>query len=282
MLDQVLSQISRNLWNLRPEALRERDARLLERILWDAMLEQQEASRRKVYFEAFVDIVPERRRPRSGISRVVGGERRRRPATVGERPHRHRANTCSQAAGRADVIVETQIARTENPDNVRKLRFIAPSLSADPRVRDTFFESLADETNGQTESWVLDALANLHHPSEIADPRNTCWRVSSYWAKSRRPATSSSRSAGLMRHSATIVPVAASAGAQCGSFLAERPNYNQQLRMKIEQSAHMLFRANALLAESGDPTTLYEAAPMSDFLLLLLRYRPVSGSAPRR
>ena len=36
-------------------------------------------------------------------------------------------------------------------------------MSADPAVRDAFFASLSDESNREMDSWVLDALANLHH-----------------------------------------------------------------------------------------------------------------------
>ena len=66
-------------------------------------------------------------------------------------------------------MLSLQMARTTNPDNARKLAFIAPSLSADAEVRDEFFASLADPANRETENWVLIAIANLHHPLRIAD-----------------------------------------------------------------------------------------------------------------
>ena len=72
----------------------------------------------------------------------------------------------------AETIFAAQLARTENPDNRRKLEFIAPSLSADESVRDAFFASLAEARQREVEPWVLDALENLHHPLRIAQSEN--------------------------------------------------------------------------------------------------------------
>jgi len=41
---------------------------------------------------------------------------------------------------------------------------VRPALSADPTVRDRFFEGLKDAANRRREPWVLEAVAYLHHP----------------------------------------------------------------------------------------------------------------------
>ena len=64
--------------------------------------------------------------------------------------------------------LERQLAAVESPDNRRRLLFIAPSLAAERERRDAFFAALARPENRETESWVLDALANLHHPDRRA------------------------------------------------------------------------------------------------------------------
>jgi len=239
-----LAQISRIFWNLRPEPLRERDAKLLERVLWESMLAREEASQRKVYFEAYVEIAFTREALEQAYQ-VWSGEIEIDNLPLSENDLINVAQSLAvKMPDRADRIVETQIERTENPDSVRKLRFIAPSLSPESEVRNQFFESLADEHNRQTESWVLDALANLHHPLRIDESEE--YLLPSLELLSEIQATGDiffpkrwlDETLGNHRSSFAVLTVR--------NFLAERPEYNEQLRMKILQSAHQLFRANDL------------------------------------
>jgi aminopeptidase N len=64
----------------------------------------------------------------------------------------------------AEAILESQAERIENPDRSARFAFVRPSLSADPAVREIFFESLRDPANREREPWVLSGLGNLHHP----------------------------------------------------------------------------------------------------------------------
>jgi aminopeptidase N len=138
------------------------------------------------------------------------------------------------------------LADTKNPDNVRKLEFIAPSLSADVDERDRFFASLAEEANRETETWVLDALANLHHPLrragaepyilpalELLEEIQVTGDIffPKRWLDETLANHRSDEAVRIVR-----------------SFLNENPDYNEQLRMKILQSADMLFRANMILS----------------------------------
>ncbi len=61
-------------------------------------------------------------------------------------------------------ILETQLARIENPDRKARFQFVMPSLSADPAVREQWFVSLRDVNNRRREPWVLEGLGYLHHP----------------------------------------------------------------------------------------------------------------------
>jgi len=249
VLDQVLTQISRIFWNLRPVELRERDARLLERILWESMLAQDDTSRRKVYFEAFVDIAFTAEACERAY-RVWSGEDDIENLPLSENDLIDITRLLAvKMPERADAMINLQLARTENPDNKRKLKFIAPSLSPEPAVRDAFFLSLADEQNRQTESWVLDALANLHHPLRTGYSEK--YLLPSLELLDEIQATGDiffpkgwlDETLGNYRSSSAVATVR--------TFLDERPDYNQQLRMKILQSAHMLFRANELTGESS-------------------------------
>ncbi len=61
-------------------------------------------------------------------------------------------------------ILAEQLKRIKNPDRIKRFEFIIPALSADVKVRDQFFKSLADRANRGKESNVLAALNYLHHP----------------------------------------------------------------------------------------------------------------------
>ena len=68
----------------------------------------------------------------------------------------------------SDGILAEQIARTQNPDRKAQMEFVRPALSADEKTRDAFFDSLKDVKNRRRETWVLEAVAYLHHPLRAA------------------------------------------------------------------------------------------------------------------
>ena len=68
----------------------------------------------------------------------------------------------------SDEILAEQIARTQNPDRKAQMAFVRPALSPDEKVRDTFFEALKEVRNRRRETWVLEAVAYLHHPLRAA------------------------------------------------------------------------------------------------------------------
>jgi aminopeptidase N len=250
ILNLALTQMQNTYWLFLPIQDRDSSAATLEQALWDSMLTSDEPSIRKVFFEAFSDvaITPD------ALARLQGvwsGEMQvdRLPLSENDLIQITRA-LAIKLPGQASDILGFQMARTENPDNLRKLQFTLPSLSADPKVRDAFFESLADEANRSTESWVLDALRNLHHPLRTARSERYIQpglelleeiQVTGdiFFPKRWLNAT-------LTNYRTT------SAVETVNEFLAERPDYNEQLRMKILQSAHILFRANAIAtAQAG-------------------------------
>jgi aminopeptidase N len=246
LLDLAIAQLSRIFWQFLPADVRAGKAPLVERVLWDSMLERPDPGLRKVYFRAFVDLAMSA----EAVARahaVWSGQLDIADLPLAENDLIDLLQLLAiKLPADAEDLLATQVARTENPDNLRKLQFIAPSLSPDTAVRDRFFASLADESNRQTESWVLAALANLHHPLRIAD--------SERYIRSSLELLQEIQVTGdiffpkrwldetLRFHRSRM------AAATVREFLAQRPEYNAQLRMKIEQSAHMMFRANAILA----------------------------------
>ena len=71
----------------------------------------------------------------------------------------------------AEDILEHQAKRIENPDRLARFTFVRPAVSADPGVRERFFEGLRDPANREREPWVLAAVGYLHHPLRAAHAR---------------------------------------------------------------------------------------------------------------
>ena len=137
--------------------------------------------------------------------------------------------------------MERQQARTTNPDNKRRLTFIAPAVSQEAKVRDTFFASLANARNRQTEPWVLEALRLLHHPARISQAERYLLPILELLQEIQVTGDiffpQEWLQASLARHRSSA------AAATVSTFLADHPDYNHHLRMKILQSADTLFRA---------------------------------------
>lgn len=252
VLDLALDQLRSVFWLFLPEAVRPTEAPLVERVLWEAMLVAKDASIRKTYFQAFADIAVTPGAVEDAYNVWAGS------ADVDDLPlAENDLIALAQALAiklpdRSERIVGEQLARTENPDNMRKLEFVAPSLSPDAATRDQFFASLAEAANRQTEPWVLDALANLHHPLRIR--HSETYILPSLELLQEIQVTGDIFFPKRWLDETLANHRSASAAAVVRSFLDERPGYNEQLRMKILQSAHMLFRASDLQAAAAGRT----------------------------
>jgi len=246
VLNLALGQLRRTFWNLLSVSQRDEHAPVVERVLWDTLLAQDEPSKRKVFFEAFVSIslTPDAVRKAHD---VWSGDLPVERLPLAENDLIEVAQTIAvKLPDDAARIIAAQISNAKNPDNIRKLEFVAPSLSSDQQVRDNFFASLADEANRATESWVLDALGNLHHPLRIAEseqyilPSLELLQEIQVTGDIFFPKRWLDETMGNYRSDTAVGTVR--------TFLDERPDYNEQLRMKILQSADMMFRANAILS----------------------------------
>jgi aminopeptidase N len=142
-------------------------------------------------------------------------------------------------------ILDQQHARIDNPDRKARFAFVRPALSADPAVRDAFFESLKLASNRTREAWVLEGVSYLHHPlrakssekhipASLALVREIQLTGDIFFPKRWMDAT-------LGGHSS------ATAAQMVLRFLAELPtNYPDRLRRVVLSSADDLFRASGI------------------------------------
>jgi len=242
----ALDQTRRIFWTLLSGDDRESAAARVEETLWRAMIENPEGGAKRLYFWALDDIAL----TPTGVLRmhaVWSRELAIEGLGLSEEDDIALARTLAiKLPERANEIVAAQLARTANPDNRRRLEFIAPSLSPDEAVRDAFFASLADEENRAVEPWVLEALGSLHHPLRVAHAEQYL-RPSLDLVEEIRVTGDIFFPERWLRvsfanhHSAAAVRVVQ-------DFLDARPDYDARLRAKILQAADPMIRANALLA----------------------------------
>ncbi len=145
---------------------------------------------------------------------------------------------------RFEHIAATQLDQIENPDRRREFEFIMPALSNDRETRDRFFDSLMGADNRRVESWVRTALGYLHHPLRVDE--------SEQYLRASLEILEELQVTGDIFFPSQWLNLtfkhhwSDSAVETVRAFLEERPDYNEQLRMRILQAADDLFRANQL------------------------------------
>lgn len=245
VLNLALGHFRSIYWGMMLYEDRITESERLEQIVWNTMLEQEESSRKKMFFNTFQSIALSE----SGIGKlrsIWNKELTIEKLILSENDFIGLAGTLAiKLPDNASEIVNEQLSEIKNPDRKRRFEFIKPALSSDPATRDAFFESLALEENRQTESWVLGALGYLHHPLrtstsekyilpslELLEEIQVTGDI--FFPKRWLDTTLGNH------HSDEAVLIV-------NEFLNSKPKYNAQLKMKILQSADMLFRTNNML-----------------------------------
>jgi aminopeptidase N len=75
----------------------------------------------------------------------------------------------ARALVRRDVVgskelLDVQIGRIANPDRKSRMAYLRDVLSPDPAEREAWFRQLADPAKRKPEDWIIDGIAELHHP----------------------------------------------------------------------------------------------------------------------
>ena len=244
LLNLSLRQLQTIYWSFVSDVERTVAGEELERVLWTAMLNAEDSSRKKIYFDAYRDIALSA----SALERLLAvwqQELQPEGLSLSENDYIALAsNLAIKLPQRTQEIVTTQLGKIENEDRRRRFEWISPALSSEQQTRDAFFNSLQDESNRQIESWVLGALNALHHP--LRRELSEGYLLPSLQLLEEIQVTGDiffpARWLGVSLGNYT----SASAAATVRDFLAQRPNYNHQLRMKILQAADTPFRAEQL------------------------------------
>ncbi len=147
--------------------------------------------------------------------------------------------------GKAKEILDNQEKRITNPDKKAWFQFVRQSLQPGKRERDYFFNQLLEAKNREHEPWVDQAMAFLNHPfrqqeslgyirpalNELVEIQKT---GDIFFPKSWLDNL-------LKGHSSS------EAGLIVNQFLTDHPDYPENLKEKILQSADHLLRNKMVL-----------------------------------
>ena len=168
---RILSYLTRTFWQELAPRQRVERAPALEALFRAEMARAPTSSRKAAWFNAFRDVVL----TRDGLGwleRVWQREEKIAGLAFAETDEIDMALALAvrEVPGWAKIL-ETQLARTQNPDRKARFAFVIPALSADAKVREQAFERLRDVKNRSHEPWVLDTLRYLNHPLREAHAR---------------------------------------------------------------------------------------------------------------
>lgn len=244
ILNAVCGYLSECIWKFIPDSLRRKPAIIAENTIWKRINEEENTGNKSQLFRTYMNIV----HSEPGIERLYklwNKELKIEGLDLFENDY---IKLVYELAVRnypeSEKIISKQIERIDNKDTRARVSFIAPALSKKQEVRDDFFNKLAKAENREHEPWVLDALHYLHHPlrakqsekyilpslelleeikrtGDIFFPKN--WIGTTLWGHR------SEEAARIVRQ-----------------FLNSRPDYPDNLKLKILQSADKLFRAEKI------------------------------------
>ena len=250
ILNLVLGQLNTIYWSFLTDEERVQIAPDLERLLYHCMETVADSpSTKKIFFNIFRNLTI----TENNVSRLYDIWSENGAVTVQDLnlSENDKVALAAQLAirlpNKADEIVAQQLADIKNPDTKRRFEFVSPALSSSIDKRDAFFESLKNEENRQTESWVLAGLSYLHHPLRRAESEK-------YLKPSLALLKEIQETGDIFFPSRWLGQTlenynSASAVKVVRDFLSQNPNYNAQLKMKVLQSADQLFRAEKILSK---------------------------------
>ena len=123
-------------------------------------------------------------------------------------------------------------------------QFLLPSLSSDEARRDKLFESLKNAKNREKESWVSNALSNIHHPLRQASGQKHLKESLELLEEIQLTGDIFFPKGWL--NSTIGMYNSAYAKEVIETFLKENPDFSPILKNKLLQAADQIFRAQAI------------------------------------
>ena len=241
VVSRILSYTGSVFWNYLSEIERRDWSTTLENTLWSQVTSERSRSGRASFYSAYRNLALSRE-GLARLERLWRGDEEATDLPLSELDQITLAgNLAIRGIADAEALLSQQEERIENPDRLARFRFVRDSLSANPTLRNSFFESLKEEANRDREAWVIAGLSNIHHPLRaeesiglISPALNMIEEIQQTgdiffpgrWLDSTLQGHNSTAAAEIVRR-----------------FLDTTPNLSAQMRLKVLQSADGVFRA---------------------------------------
>ena len=239
---RILGYLGTTFWAFLDDERRRAAAPRIESALWSAFDDAATPTLRAAYFRAWRRVVLSD----AGLERMrrIWEEQEDVPGVPLSEPD---FTALAEGLGvrgvaGAEDILARQAERIENPDRLARFIFVQPALSADPAVREAFFDRLRDPANREREPWVLAAVGYLHHPLRAAHARR-------FIRPSLELVEEIQRTGDIFFPSSWLDATLGGHNSDDAADTVRRfleglgPDYPRRLREKILQSADLLFRS---------------------------------------
>ncbi|CAN5555821.1 M1 family aminopeptidase [soil metagenome] len=248
LLEYLVDKIGTIYWQLLTSAQRQLVSKHIDETLFELITLEKDKSLKRTLFNCYRNVAmsPE------GIANLkkIWKDEITLGLELSERDHVQLAYELAvRNAEGYESILKEQLKKITNPDRKAEIEFILPSLSADPAVRDAFFESLQKKENRTHEPWVLEAQRYLNHPLRAGHSLK-------YIKPSLQLLEEMQRTQDIFFPrgwlDATLGEYQSKEAAeQVRLYLKENTGLRQDLKNKLLQATDMLFRAEKIVGRDG-------------------------------
>lgn len=239
-IERILPYLTNIYWLYITDNEREEIGNSVENLLW-TLIEKTDNRRLKGTYFNYLITIAKSESTLSKLYNIWDGKSKIKGLHLSEQQYTALAQDLAiKMEDKSEYLLKTQLTRISNPDFKKRFEFIMPALSADTLVRDSFFERLKDPVNRENERWVAKALKFLHHPlraehsvkyilsslemlSEIQETGDIFFPI--YWLESTYSGHNSLECKKITEN-----------------FFLRNPNFPENLKMKILQSADKVLR----------------------------------------
>ncbi|MCT3757714.1 aminopeptidase [Elizabethkingia anophelis] len=159
----ITGYISGIYWGFLTESIRNKESESLENIVWNALHKQAAVNNKKNLFDCYQGIFRSRK-AYDNLYTIWKSQTAPQGITLNDEDFTNLALALSLRNNNNNDLLQEQLTRIKNPDRINRFKIIMKAASSDKKIRDEFFNSLAERQNRSNESAVGSALGYLHHP----------------------------------------------------------------------------------------------------------------------
>lgn len=159
----ITGYISGIYWGFLTESIRNKESESLENIVWNALQKQAAVNNKKNLFDCYQGIF-QSKKAYDNLYTIWKSQTAPQSITLNDEDFTSLALALSLRNNNNNDLLQEQLTRIKNPDRINRFKIIMKAASSDKKIRDEFFNSLAERQNRSNESAVGSALGYLHHP----------------------------------------------------------------------------------------------------------------------